>query len=310
MNKLIFICLFSFTFLFPASTNNYNSIFYYAKSPKTNSLNGIHFLSENVSEIFYQPISKESVIKNDYYFSFSNQYDDQLKIFQFAYCINHNEYKNSSIGFINRIVDDIYNTSSAWNQYEFLIPEFNNIDYDQISVLDYKDYGFVFSYNRYLEKINLCLKIKPSYNSFDSDRAFGLDIDLLSYYKLADSGIDFIIGLNNLISYKRWNNNDIEKNEIEYFLSSNIKLNKINIFLQVDNIYNEKIAIEYDIKNSFYIRFGRDNNNYYTSGFGVFSNIIDVNYAYSNHNILGNNHQISLMFKMESIKYLDDKIDL
>ena len=308
MNKVYLSLFIYLSFLFSSVINNYNSIYFFAKSPTTNALSGIHFSSSNISEIFSQPISREKNIENNYYFSFTNQYNNQIEIIQFSYCINHTNKKNLSIGFINRSISEIYNTNGAWNIENFLYPEFSDIDYSQISNLGYQDFGFVLSYNRFLKKADLSIKIKPFYNSLDSDKALGLDLDLMSYYKLKGSNISFVLGVNNFFYYKKWNNNTIEKNKKEYFLSSNINFDRLNVYFETNNIYNQEIAFEYRFQNSFYFRVGKGLEDFYTSGFGLNSNFIDLDYAYLNHNILGNTYQISLLFKLASVESLSNKI--
>ena len=158
MKQLFIISLFCYSLIFCSITNNYNSLFYFAKSPKTNSLSSIHFPSTNISGIFNQPISNERNMKNDYYFSFTNQYDNQIEIIQFSYCIKHDNKKNLSLGFIKRNVKNIYNTASAWSIEDFSIPEFSNIDYNKISNLSYQDMGFILSYNITINIINNIIK--------------------------------------------------------------------------------------------------------------------------------------------------------
>ena len=309
MKNLFIILFFNISFILCSVTNNYNSIFYFAKSPKTNSLSSIHFISSNISEIFYQPISNKKNINNDYYFSITNQFNNQIGIMQFAYCIKHNNDKNISVGFVKRNIKNIYNTTDAWNTQDFLIPEFNNIDYEQISNASYQHIGFVISYNRYFKKTDLSIKLKPFYNSIDSNKALGIDADLITNYKIENSNIDIIIGINNIISYKKWNTDSIEKNKKEYFLSTNINLNKINLYFESDNIYNEKIAFEYKIQDFFYVRLGKYMKTSYTSGFGLYSNFVELNYAYLNHNKLGNSYQISILFKLDNILSLKNNLN-
>ena len=310
MSKIFIFTLFYFSLIISSSINNYNSIFYFAKSPTTNSLGGIHFPASNIGEVFYQPILKESKIKNNFSFSFSNPFNSQLEIIQFAYCINHGNKNNLSIGFINRIVKDVYNTVNAWDLGEFLVPEFSDINYNEISSLSYKDFGLLFSYSQYFKNINLNMKFKPSYNSYETNKAVGLDLDVSSHFLIPLINTSFTIGVDNFFSYKKWDNGNIQRNMKEYFLSSVVNFQKTNIYFQTNSLYDNKIAFEYKIGNSFHGRVGMSDNQLYTLGFGLHSKTIELDYAYLQHDFLGNTNQISILLNVDNLKLLKDSIDI
>ena len=310
MSKIFIFTLFYFSFLMSSPINNYNSIFYFAKSPITNSLGGIHFPASNVGEVFYQPILKESKIKNNFSISFSNPFNSQLEIVQLSYCINHSSKNNLSIGFVNRLVKDVYNTINAWDIDQFLIPDFSDINYNEIDNLSYKDFAFLFSYSKYLKNINLNVKFKPSYNSYETNKALGLDLDVLSHFFIPTINTSFTIGIDNFFSYKKWDSGDIQKNIKEYFISGVMSFEKINIYLQTDSLYDDKIAFEYKAGDLFCGRIGMSDNESYAIGFGLYSKTIELDYAYLKHDFLGNTNQISILFNVDNLKLLKDNIDI
>ena len=79
MKKNILTIILYFSLLFSSVLNNYNSIYYLAKNPKSHSLGGIHTLSNNVSGVFYQPLSRNN-IEGDTFFSYLNQFSNSINI--------------------------------------------------------------------------------------------------------------------------------------------------------------------------------------------------------------------------------------
>ena len=43
--------------------------------------------------------------------------------------------------------------------------------------------------------------------------------------------------------------------------------------------------------------------------FGLYSNFVELNYAYLNHNKLGNSYQISILFKLDNILSLKNSLE-
>ena len=289
---LFFSCLYSF------SVNN-NSLFAFSKSARTASLSSIHFISDDISGVFYQPISNKRNIKNDYYFSFINQYDNQINILQLGYCIKHDNNKNISVGFIKRNIGNIYNTSNAWNENDSM-PILEDIQYDNISNLFYEEFGLIFSYNRYFKNSIINIKVKPLYHRIDSNKAFGINIDLISNYEL--NNINILYGCNNIFSYKKWDSSLYEKHKIEYFSSISFKLKKMSLYFELNNLINRKFGLEYNIDNFFFFRIGYNSNKKISYGFGIDLNIIDLNYSNINSNALGISHQISVSIKLNKFK--------
>ena len=81
------------------------------------------------------------------------------------------------------------------------------------------------------------------------------------------------------------------------------------MYFESNNIYNNKIAVEYKIQEMFYIRLGKEIEDVFTYGFGLSSDFIELNYAYLDNNILGNSSQISILFKLDSIDDLKNNIN-
>ena len=307
MKKNILVIVILLSLLVPNSINNYNSIYYLSKNPKSNSLSGIHTLSNNISGVFYQPFSRKN-IKGDTFFSYVNQFDNSINIIQFGYCISHDKEKNISIGFINRRINDMYDTSQAWNPLNDLDePNFNEIDYDNIKDLSYKNFGFTISYNKFLKKNIISVKIKPHYESIQSTNSMGIDLDVMLYKEI--NNIHFIGGVNDLISYKRWDTGIIENNKLNYFVSTSVNASNIGLFIEANSLYNERIGFQYNYKNILAIRFSTNIDEDFSYGLGLDLKAVEFSYVYIPiNNKIGDINQINLSFKLSGLEQLKEKL--
>ena len=294
---MINFILYFFTLSFLLSSNNLdNSIYSFSKNAKTNALSNVHYISEDVDGLFYQPISKNINMLSDSYFSYSEIHSNQFKIFQIGYCLKSNEKNNISIGMVRRDIDNLFDTSSAWDNNQLLIPELNDIDYTNISNLSYQDFGFLISHNKYIKNKILNLKFKPYYNKIKSNDAYGFDIDFT--YVISFIKFDFMFGIENLFSHKKWNSGIKEKKLSNYFLTSSYVLDKTTFFYEFSTLNSNKLALQHNVNNFFNIRFGLDSENKKTFGFGVSSKLFDIDYAIFNSQFqLGSSSQISIVFK-------------
>ena len=294
MIKFYLIIFFSSVLL--GNSNLNNSIYFFSKNARTLSISSIHSISNDINGLFYQPISNQKNISGNSYLSYSKIYDNQFSVLQLGYCLKNNNKRNISIGFIKRDIHNLFNTSNAWDYNQYIIPNLNNIDYENISSLLYEDIGFVISYNKYQKNKIINLKFKPYYNKIQSNESFGIDIDLM--YSIILNNYNLILGVENLISEKKWDSGIYERNKLKYFFSNSIKINQITFFSELNNLDSKKIALEYNFNSIFYIRFGYDSKNKKTLGFGLSSALFDINYAYFNSEFnLGSSSQISILFR-------------
>ncbi len=306
LNKFFFLIVISFSF--GNILNNYNSIYYLANNSKSHSLAGVHFLSDNISGVFSHPLSKNTM-KGDTYFSYLNQFSNSINIMQFGYCIINNKKNNISVGFISRKINDLNNTTESWHPLNDMDePDFNEIDYDNINDLKYNNFGFLLSYNQYIKEKIINIKLKPYYESIQTMNSFGLDFDFNLFVKLKNE-INLILGINDFVSYKKWNNDLIEKNKLNYFVSTSVILDNIELFIEANYLYNEKIGLQYKFDNILVFRFGSNASQDFYCGIGLNSDFAQLNYAYiPTNNYLGNINQLNLTFKLNGLKEFKEKL--
>ena len=93
LKKLLLLFIISYSL----ANNINNSVFHNAKSPRINALGGLHFTSDNISDIFYNPIKTSNKLNKKIYCSYFMQFNNLSEIFQFNY--NLSENKNYVLNF-------------------------------------------------------------------------------------------------------------------------------------------------------------------------------------------------------------------
>ena len=117
-------------------------------------------------------------------------------------------------------------------------------------------------------------------------------------YDLYTLKFDFIIGIENLISKKKWTSGVVEENNLNYFFSNTLNLEKIRLIYQLNSLNYNQFAADYNINDFFNFRFGFSDENKESIGFGIVTDFFDIDYAYFNNQFdLGKSTQISLIFK-------------
>jgi len=262
--------------LYPNKLNNSNSIFYNANSPRVSALAGCLFVSNNLSDVFNNPLDLNEKIVNKTYFSFYN-YFNAINVFQFTYKIINTDRYNINIGFISRTVESNYNTSYAW-LYNDGGPEYEQIDYSNIYSYRDQEIGFLFSYDKVLNKYIINAKIKPIVHLIDNDKSIGVNLDFFISRKF--NNLRLMLGLINS-NYKDWKDQGYERKYFDHVLSADLKFNNFFTVLNITRS-NSKFGLEYYFSDNFILRLGIDNNNKYSYGFGITMDYIDFNYSFYN----------------------------
>ena len=301
MNRIYFILF--FTFLNAYSINNNNSVFNISKNARSNSLSGIHTLSNNVSGIFNQPINLNYNIKGDSYFSYLSYFNNSINIFQFALCLKNNENNNISVGIVRRSIDDNFNTNNAW-QYNDNGPSFNDIDYSNISKFTDNEIGFLISMSSKLtSKLSIDFKFKPLYHEIFSNFAYGFGTDVILLKSI--NNFNFIIGVEDVLSFKKWNNGTDEIYNPKVYLTCSYNYrNKLLLLFEANSYTDIKIGVEHVFNKLFFVRYGYSNYNDLSLGLGIETDAINFNYSYLKFNDSNIPHvyQYSLILKLEGIK--------
>ena len=106
-----------------------------------------YIASRNVDNLynFYNP-SCNGLNKNKFlYSSYGNHFDGILKNQSIYFSINSKTLKKINFSIINSSIDNIYNTTNAWNDNGDGIIDVTEIDYDNITTFDHNTLGFIIS---------------------------------------------------------------------------------------------------------------------------------------------------------------------
>ena len=201
---------------------------------------------------------------------------------------------------MQRNINDNSYTNNAWSDNGDNIPDYNEIDYSKIFNFTDQEIGLLLSYNKFLNKNSIIgINIKPNYHSIGINNALGLSFDIKYFQSINSHKI--IFGLNDLLSYKKWDYGYEESFETVIFINYSYKLKDLLFIIEYDNYLNLKAGFEYQINDKFTFQLGSNDSNV-SLGFGFISKLVDVNYAYLHNNTIDfdQSHKIGFLFKINN----------
>ena len=266
--KNIIILLFQVLFCY--------SIFDHTQDLKISSSTYIASLNTENLYNFYNPACN-GLNENKYlYSSYGSHFDGILKNQSIYFSINSNSFKKINFSIIRSSIDDIYNTTSAWNDNGDGIIDVSEIDYDNITTFSHNTIGFIISKsfslkNKYkilpsflASKLQYGFNSKFSFSSVASERSFSHSFDLGAVYyssKFSDSNWISNIGLlvKDLFPYSYWSTGQIENKESliifgsSFGFKNNFSKSKSNYFyfssdFNLSDLKNPSIGFEYQFE--------------------------------------------------------------
>ena len=217
--------------------------------------------------------------------------------------------KAQNLGFFNRKIENILGTTNIWNDEVNPPSNPSDIDNSLINYFNHNDYLFLYEvfFENYRFEGDFGFHVMPSFSKVDSYSSKSISIDV-SYSKYWN---DIFLGaaLNNIFSYKEWDNGSIERFYPSVSFLVNRKFGKLNSFFEIDKFFVNasnkiqdkiKIGIEYTVYTNSNIRIGY-NADYFSIGLGtkIYDKIL-FDYSYLNHSDLGDSSQITLIFLLKN----------
>jgi len=219
-----------------------------------------------------------------------------------------NTFNKIKVGFFNRVIDNIENTSLVWNSEFGNEPTLSDLNYELIEYYEHRDVGLsVFvPFSNFMGEFGL--DIRSIFSKIDTYSANSINLDFIYFKKIADN-ISIMTSINNFYSYKKWNNQTLEKFYPELEILTHFRLKNTNCFLEVNGIYlegkflnnhydimdNIKIGVEQPINNKLKLRLGYSEN-YQTYGFELLINSFVFDYSYLKHANLDFSNQFSIAY--------------
>ena len=219
-----------------------------------------------------------------------------------------NTFNKIKVGLLNRVIDNIENTSLVWNSEFANDPTLSDLNYELIEYYEHRDVGLsVFvPFSNFMGEFGL--DIRSIFSKIDTYSANSINLDFIYFKKITDN-ISIMTSINNFYSYKKWDNQTLEKFYPELEILTHLGLKNTNYFLEVNGIYledkflnnhynivdNVKIGIEQSINNKLKLRLGYSKN-YQTYGFGLVINSFILDYSHLKHANLDFSNQFTIAY--------------
>jgi len=200
---------------------------------------------------------------------------------------------NLSFGLVRREIGDNYNTTNAWKNDGY--PNLDEIDYNKINNFYDQETGFLISYNKIDDDFILGINFKPNFHSINNISSIGFQMDLR--YLFIGKNYNILLGLNNILSIKKWDTGITEKNNPLLFITNQYKIMKnLSLFCEIDSEKDNKLGIEYIFNNLSFTSGLNDRE--VAFGFGIKLDSMNINYSIINNKnkILDNSHSIGFLF--------------
>ena len=293
MFRFKFYCfLLIFSYLISSTDNLFGII----SSSRNVGIGSIHISSDNISSIFDGPILKNKIDKTIFFST--GKYGDLFNVYHFSSNIYNDDISNLSIGIVRREISDIFNTQLLVQ--EGVYPSLENLNYDNIYSYSDSETGMLISYNKFLNNnFIINLNFKPIFHQIDNINAVGSSFDLRYLYFLKD--LKLILAVDNILSFKKWDTGEFEKNNIDGFISIEKKINDLStIFTEFNIVDGFKIGYELKIQNNIFVRIGRnDANSSFGLGFNFSSIKLDYAYVKNENNFFYDSHRVGFNFNLQ-----------
>ena len=281
-------------FIFISTIFGY-SIFDHIRDTKIPSSNFVS--SYNLNKDLYNFSNPACNSKNNQYLysSFGSHFNGILKTQQLLFSLNTHFIDNLNIAFIKSSIDNIHNTTDAWNDDGDGIINIDEIDYSEISTFNHNTLGLIISKPFIKNNLQLGINSKISISNLIGEHAFSNSFDL-GIYKLVKK-INFGLVIQDILSYTYWTTGNIDNNKTSIILGSNFDSGPINVGIDFNPINSEYfIGFEYNYNSLFSVYFS--NSTFDKVHLGLFINFekFNMNYSFSipTYGQLGVTHNIIL----------------
>ena len=225
--KTFFLISFLIQFLFSYNIFSHSQDFRISSSSYTASI-------DNHKKIynFFNPACNTDQMKN-VYSVLGSQFNGILENQQLYFSINTILLERIYIGLLRTSIDDIYNTTSAWNDSnQNGNVDLNEIDYDMISTFTHSNIGLLLSKPFYYKDLKFGINTKFDILSMLDEKSFShsFDLGMIRDFKKLNIGIVFKDFLNQTYWTTGYKNNVKSK----LFFGINYDFKNINTSIDID----------------------------------------------------------------------------
>ena len=185
-----------------------------------------------------------------------NHFNGILENQQLFFSLKTKFLKTLNIALLRTSIDDIYDTSSAWNDHnQNGTVDIDEINYDNINKFSHNTLGFILSKPFDINQIRLGINTKFSISSLLDQNSFSHSFDFGIYKKFHYYSFGLVI--KDFLNRSYWSEGEINKLETQTILGSNFNFKKFNLSFDYNLINNEYMfGTNYQYNSSFSIQLG------------------------------------------------------
>ena len=188
---------------------------------------------------------------------------------------------------INRSVNDIFDTRSAWINNRYSEPEIGEIDYYKIKNISQNELGMKVSFMHKYDAFIIGISIKPMYVHLADYSALGISNDIGAIIQLFDKKLDLSLRVEDVFSLNKWSTGRNEATIPLITVGGQIQLSSILLGIDMgtnmtrEAPYYYHAGFEFHQRNEIVIfRGGISHNNQFSTGIGLNFKMIHIDYAY------------------------------
>ena len=190
--------------------------------------------SYNLNQNFYNFSNPASNFNNeDYlYSSFGFHFDGVFKTQQLLFTLNSDFIDKLNIAILRSSIDNINNTTDAWNDDGDGMIDINEIDYNQISTFNHSTLGLIISKPFIKNDFQLGINSKLGISNIIQEHALSCSFDLGFHQSIR--GLNFGMLIKDIFPYTYWTTGEIDKGQTSFILGSNTNIDPIDISFDLD----------------------------------------------------------------------------
>ncbi len=204
---------------------------------------------------FFNPACNSD--NNNFMYSIlGNHFNGILENQQLFFSLKTEFLKTINIALLRTSIDDIYDTSSAWNDHnQNGIVDIDEISYNDINTFSHNTLGLILSKPFIINKTRLGINTKFSISNLLDQNAFTHSFDLGVYQKF--NNYSFGVVLKDFLNSSYWSEGEINKLDHQIILGTNLNLKNLNLSFDY-NILNTEymLGTNYEYNSSFSIQLG------------------------------------------------------
>ena len=255
---------------------------------------------------FFNPACNSD--NNEFIYSIlGNHFNGIIDNQQLFFSLNTKFLNKVNIALLRTSIDDIYDTSSAWNDHnQNGIVDTDEINYDNIDTFSHNTLGLILSKPFYYNKIRLGVNTKFSISSLFNQYSLSHSFDLGLYKKFNKYSMGLV--LKDFLNQSYWTEGEINKLKSKFIFGANFNIKNINLSCDYNFFNNEyMLGGNYNYNSSLSFQLGRSTFEKLYIGFLLDFKKFNIGYSFviPKHLELGTSQRILIGFNKD---YLNLKL--